>query len=128
MNRRLLVIDDEPAIVRLVQRVAESCGFVVTGTTDSDTFNDELLAINYDAIILDLSMPGADGVELLRFLATAGSPARILIISGFDRRVLETSGKLAAAQGLDIAGTIMKPVRASELRSAITALYHPAAQ
>lgn len=123
MKKRLLVIDDEPAIVRLISRVAESCGFAVTATTDSESFLDELSVVSPDAIILDLSMPGTDGVELLRLLAASGCRARILIISGYDRRVLETSGKLAVARGLDIAGTIRKPARAAELMSAISALH-----
>jgi EAL domain-containing protein (putative c-di-GMP-specific phosphodiesterase class I) len=40
-------------------------------------------------VALDLGMPGMDGVELLRFLADAGFRAPVLIVSGFDRRVLE---------------------------------------
>jgi len=121
--KRLLIIDDEPAIARLVQKVAEGCGYAVTATNDSDQFLAELVANSPDAIVLDLSLPGVDGIELLRFLATSKCRARILIFSGFDQRVLETSGRLGAARGLDIAGTLMKPVRVAELRAAISALH-----
>lgn len=83
---------------------------------------DAVVACEPDAIALDLSLPGVDGVELLRFLATARCRAKILIISGFDARVLETSGRLGEARGLNIAGTLMKPVRAEHLRAAIQSL------
>lgn len=124
--KQLLVIDDEPAIGRLVQRVAESCGYVVTVTHDADEFLEALEAIDPDAIIMDLSLPGIDGIELLRLLGPARCRARVIIMSGVDPRVLETSGKLGVARGLDIAATLTKPIRAAVLRSAILGLGPPA--
>jgi DNA-binding response OmpR family regulator len=120
--KRLLIVDDEPAMARLIQRIAKSCGYEVTVTHDSEDFMDALVTGEPDAIALDLSLPDVDGVELLRFLATIKCRAKILIISGFDARVLETSGRLGEARGLNIVGTLMKPVRAAELRAAIEAL------
>jgi DNA-binding response OmpR family regulator len=120
--KRLLIVDDEPAMARLIQRIAKGCGYEVTVTHDAEDFMDALVAGEPDAIALDLSLPNVDGVELLRFLATAKCRANILIISGFDARVLETTGRLGEARGLNIAGTLMKPVRAGELRAAIEAL------
>ena len=117
--KRLLIIDDDAAVARLVEKVAAGCGFAVSVTHDAESFMDALAASDPDLIILDLSLPASDGVELLRFLAASRCRTRILIISGFDPRVLETSGKLGAALGLNIAGTIAKPVRVAELRAAI---------
>lgn len=117
--KRLLVVDDEPAVARMVQRVGEGCGYVVTVATSSEEFMDRIIDIDPTAIILDLSMPGADGVELIRFLAATKSHAKILIISGFDPRVLETTGALGRSLGLKICGTINKPVRVAALRDAI---------
>lgn len=113
---RLLIIDDEPAIARFIQKVAEGCGYSVTTTHDAESFFDELIATSPNAIVLDLSLPGTDGIELLRFLSASKCGAKILIISGVDQRVLETSGRLGLAQGLNIAGTFTKPVRAADLR------------
>ena len=120
--KRLLIVDDEPAIGRLVKRVAEGCGYTVTATDDSERFLDALISTNPDVIVLDLSLPQLDGVELLRFLAASKCRAKILILSGFDARVLETTGRLGAEQGLAIAGTLAKPLRVAELREALTAL------
>lgn len=120
--KRLLIVDDEPAIGRLVKRVAESCGYAVTVTDEAERFLDELIATDPDVIVLDLSMPHVDGVELLRFLAASKCRAKILIQSGFDARVLETTGRLGVEQGLAVAGTLMKPLRVAELREALVAL------
>ena len=120
--KRILVVDDEPAIGRLVTKVAEECGYDVTAATNAETFMDELVTAEPYAVVLDLSMPGTDGVELLRFMAASKCRSKILIMSGFDQRVLETSADLGATLGLSIAGTITKPVRVADLRSRIKAL------
>ena len=117
--KTLLIVDDEPAIARIVVKVATSCGYRVTTSATAEQFKDELAAAAPDVVVLDLSLPTADGVELLRFMADRQCRARILIISGFDSRVLETAGKLGAALGLSIAGTLSKPVRIADLRAAL---------
>jgi YesN/AraC family two-component response regulator len=58
-----------------------------------------------------------DGVELLRFLADQGYAAPVLIVSGFDRRVLESAFRLGEALGLSMAGPLEKPVRLEELET-----------
>lgn len=125
--KQMLVVDDEPAMGRLMKRVGEQCGYAVRVTTCSEAFMDEVVRAEPEVIILDLSMPGADGVDLLRFLATTRCRAQILIVSGFDARVLETTGRLGSAQGLRIAGTVAKPARAADIRAAITNLTEDAA-
>lgn len=119
--KRLLIIDDEPAFARLVERVAQGCGYAVTSTTRSEQFLDALVSENADVVVLDLSLPGTDGVELLRFMADSRCDAKVIIISGFDPRVLETSGRFGTARGLQIAATLTKPIGINQLRRAIMA-------
>lgn len=125
--KRFLIIDDEPAIARLVKRAAEDCGYTATVTTHAEQFMDEVIEREPAAIALDLSMPDTDGVELLRFLAATKSKADIIIISGFDARVLETTARLGKALGLRVAARVTKPVRMVELRKTIAALAQKAA-
>lgn len=112
---RLLVIDDEPALADFVAQVAGDCGFLPIRTSDDRAFRDAMKNDMPDIVVLDLGMPGMDGVELLRFLATEGSKAPVLIISGFDRRVLESAFRLGEAHGLRMIGPLEKPVRAKQL-------------
>lgn len=112
---RLLVIDDEPALAEFVAQVARDCGFDPILTADDRSFRNEFRSERPDTVVLDLGMPGMDGVELLRFLAGEENRAPVLIISGFDRRVLEAAFRLGEALGLDMIGPLEKPVRAHQL-------------
>ena len=61
-----------------------------------------------------------DGVELLRFLAENDFRAPVLIISGFDQRVLDSAFRLGEALGLTMAGPLQKPVRLDQLEALLT--------
>ena len=117
---RLLVIDDEPALAEYVAQVAVECGFLPTLTSDDAEFRQAVRSERPDIVALDLGMPGMDGVELLRFLASEDSRAPVLIISGFDRRVLESAFRLGEALGLTMIGPVEKPVRLEVLLEMLT--------
>ena len=108
---RLLLIDDEPALADFLATAATEAGFEPAITAQDGEFRDEFLRQRPDMVALDLGMPGMDGVELLRFLADHDFRSPVLIVSGFDRRVLEAAFRLGEALGLNMAGPIEKPVR-----------------
>lgn len=121
----LLVIDDEPAIGTLVRRVGETCGVQVTDVSDPARFKAEYAASRPDLIALDLTMPGTDGIELLRFLADHGCTAAVLIISGYSDGMVATAVRLGQALGLNMARVLHKPIGIAELRAALIALGQP---
>lgn len=112
---RLLLIDDEPVLADFVASVATDCGFDPILTSNDRDFRQSFVTDRPEMVALDLGMPGMDGVELLRFLASEGFSAPVLIISGFDRRVLESAFRLGEALGLTMVGPLEKPVRAHDL-------------
>lgn len=119
---RLLLIDDEPALAEFLASAARECGFEPTISSDDGEFRDEFLDSRPDMVALDLGMPGMDGVELLRFLAAQDYRSPVLIVSGFDRRVLESAFRLGEALGLNMAGPVAKPVRLEELEAMLNQL------
>jgi DNA-binding response OmpR family regulator len=119
---RLLLIDDEPALAAFFASAARECGFAPTVTNDDREFRESFVAERPDVVALDLGMPGMDGVELLRFLAGANYRAPVLIISGFDRRVLDSAFRLGQALGLSMAGPLSKPVRLHEMENMLNEL------
>lgn len=119
---RLLLIDDEPALAAFVANAAGLSGYSAQVATDYVEFRDKFLENRPNMVALDLGMPGMDGVELLRFLAEEGYASPVLIISGFDRRVLESAFRLGQALGLSMAGPLEKPVRLEELEALLNAL------
>jgi len=116
-QRKLLVVDDEPAILALIKRAGEACGYEVIATSQARDFKLLFLSTQADVIGLDLGMPEFDGIELLRFLAQEQCQSQLIIISGFDRRILETALRLGEALGLKIAGTLSKPIKMAVLRN-----------
>jgi DNA-binding response OmpR family regulator len=119
---RLLLIDDEPALAQFLATAAEDCGFQPIITSRDEEFRQRLLDERPDLVALDLGMPGMDGVELLRFLAEQAFEAPVLIVSGFDRRVLESAFRLGEALGLSMVGPLEKPVRLEELEKVLAEL------
>lgn len=118
---RLLLIDDEPALAQFIANAARECGFDPTVASDDISFRENFLGGRPQVVALDLGMP-VDGVELLRFLADERFEGPVLIISGFDRRVLDSAFRLGEALGLSMAGPVTKPVRLSELEALLNTL------
>ncbi|WP_309661218.1 response regulator [Sphingomonas sp.] len=119
---RLLLIDDEPALAEFLASAARECGFDPILTANDEQFRTRFFDERPDMVALDLGMPGMDGVELLRFLAGEDYRSPVLIISGFDRRVLESAFRLGEALGLTMVGPLEKPVRLEELEAVLTEL------
>jgi YesN/AraC family two-component response regulator len=61
-------------------------------------------------------MPCFDGIEILRFLARRQCRSQLLIISGFDPGMVQSALRLGEALGLNMAGTIAKPIDIAKLR------------
>lgn len=117
---RLLLIDDEPALAAFVAKAADMCGFEPVIADQDQQFRDSFLSQRPQMVALDLGMPGMDGVELLRFLGDEEFREPVLIISGFDRRVLESAYRLGEALGLQMVGPLEKPARLEELETILT--------
>ena len=117
---RLLLIDDEPALAAFVAKAADLCGYKPFIAEPDQQFRDSFLESRPQMVVLDLGMPGMDGIQLLRFLADQGFEEPVLIISGFDRRVLESAFRLGSALGLQMVGPLEKPARLEELEEILT--------
>ncbi len=87
-DARVLIVDDEPSIVRLLTRALEDVGYVsVQGFTDSTAVPAYLDQITLDLVVLDLHMPGLDGHAILREVSHRLSEDTflpVLVISGVD--------------------------------------------
>ncbi|MGH6960128.1 MAG: response regulator, partial [Dongiaceae bacterium] len=121
--RRMLLVDDEPAVTEFIGQLAEEAGYAVKATHGADAFKAALASFRPDLIAIDLAMPGMDGIELLRYLAGEQCRTPILIISGLDARVLDAAERLGGARGLNIAGVLSKPARVATLRGILVDLY-----
>ncbi|HET6630450.1 MAG TPA: EAL domain-containing response regulator [Woeseiaceae bacterium] len=114
-KKRLLIVDDEPAICTIITRVAEPLGFRVQSLNDSGRFLQTLKDFRPSLLILDLKMPGVDGVQLLHQVKEGQSDAQVMVVSGMDQRVLNTAEKLGRSQGLQMLGVLQKPLQRADL-------------
>jgi EAL domain-containing protein (putative c-di-GMP-specific phosphodiesterase class I)/ActR/RegA family two-component response regulator len=113
---RLLVIDDEAAFGQIVKKVAEASGFEVVVTDDPSIFTNTARQWHPTVIVLDLKMPGTDGVQLLRTLAADNCPAHVVLSSGSDPKILESAMQLGRERGLDMSEALPKPMRVESLQ------------
>ncbi|HEY1768150.1 MAG TPA: EAL domain-containing response regulator [Terracidiphilus sp.] len=113
-SANILVIDDDADIGELVSAAAQALGLQCRATTDAADLAC-LLDSDVSLILLDLMMPGMDGVEVLRLLGKLECRASIVLMSGISKRVLDTAERLADALGLRIAGHLQKPFRLADL-------------
>jgi EAL domain-containing protein (putative c-di-GMP-specific phosphodiesterase class I)/FixJ family two-component response regulator len=121
--RRLLILDDEPAVAQTVAFAAKRHGFAVRMSASPEAFFGDVASFAPSHIIIDLLMPGMDGVEVLRKLAADGCGARIIMMSGMGSKVLESAQRAGLERGLRIIGTLPKPFKPAELRALLDA--HP---
>jgi DNA-binding response OmpR family regulator len=117
---RLLVVDDEPEIARIIERVAEQLGFQVQSLSDSMRFEAQLQGFNPSIIFLDINMPGRDGLELIACLAASNYQGRVVIMSGYDPRYMHMSSTIGTARNLAIAATLGKPFRRQQVVELLT--------
>ncbi|MGH8126118.1 MAG: EAL domain-containing response regulator [Rhodanobacteraceae bacterium] len=120
-SRRLLILDDEPTVAQTVAFAARRHGFAVRTSGSAEDFFADVTRFDPTHIIIDLLMPGMDGVEVLRSLAASGCRANIIMTSGMGTKVLESAQRVGIERGLRITGILPKPFKPAELRALLDA-------
>ena len=116
-DARLLILDDDPHIGKMVQLIAESVGLAARFMTNTAEFFRAVDEWHPTHIAVDLVMPEMDGVEVLVKLADRKCRAKIIITSGAGARVLDAAGRTANEHGLNISGVLSKPFSPRTLRA-----------
>ncbi len=116
--KTVLIIDDDPAICDLIADVVQDMGCETQSEVEKYGVLNAITK-NWDCIIIDLTMPDLDGIEITRILGSQECTARIVLISGFSHGVLESARKLAELRGLNVQSTLTKPIDISELENSI---------
>ncbi len=113
---RVLVVDDEPQILRVLRRSLESNGYEVLTAPEAATALDVLRTTPLQMVITDLRMPDMDGVELCREIRkTSGMPILIISVKGEE----ETKVRALDAGADDY---VTKPFGIEELMARVRAL------
>lgn len=90
-NITVLLVDDTPTLRILTRLALEGTGFEVVGEAGDGLAGLDLATqVRPDLVLLDLAMPIMDGLEALPLLRAAVPDAKVVIMSGFDRRAMES--------------------------------------
>jgi DNA-binding response OmpR family regulator len=114
---RLLLVEDDPEMSRTAAEYLRRTGFSVDAVHDGASALRALRLSAYDAVVLDVRLPDADGFDICRQLRQMGSEARVLMATARD--AIEDR-----VMGLDIGADdyLVKPYAMAELAARIRAL------
>lgn len=115
--RTVMVVDDNPSHRGLISEILSPLGFVVLEATDGFDCLDSLVGVDIDAFLLDISMPGMTGWELLKRLRSQGIRVPVIMVSADaeDRQSAATQGGSKLAEERLNDDYLIKPIRDTAL-------------
>jgi two-component system OmpR family response regulator len=114
---RILLVEDDPVLGDGLSRSLRYAGYAVEIAQDGKLADDLLSVHSFDLVVLDLGLPGLDGLEVLRRLRRRPSSAPVLILTARD----EVEDRVA---GLDLGADdyMVKPFKLAEFEARVRAL------
>lgn len=113
---RLLLVEDDPQLGRATQIGLDQCGHTVDWVQSGESALTAIRTHEYGCVLLDLGLPGADGMSVLRKLRGSGFTAAILIVTARDQIADRVSGLDSGADDF-----VVKPFDLDELAARIRA-------
>jgi DNA-binding response OmpR family regulator len=117
-QNRVLVVDDEPTIVEIVGRYLERAGYESRGAADGFEALELAATERPDLVVLDLMLPGIDGIEVMRRLRELNGPPLAVIL--LTARGEESDRLVGLRQGAD--DYVVKPFSPAELVARVGAV------
>ena len=118
MVMRVLVIEDEQKMADLIKRGLEEEGMLVQVAYDGETGLVAARSGEFDLVVLDLGLPGRDGLEVAHELRAAGSKTPVLILTAHDSTEMKVRGLDSGADDY-----LTKPFAFAELLARLRALH-----
>lgn len=117
---RLLVVDDDLVQRTIIGKIGARLGYDTVTASGFDIAAELLRTQSFDIMTLDLSLGERDGVELLRLIADCKLHAMpIVIISGCDERILNSTRRVGEGLNLSLTSCLNKPLNLDSLRDAL---------
>lgn len=117
---RILVVDDEPGVQQLLEQLLADVGYYVTVAPNGRLALAQVRSRDFDAVLIDLSLPDQDGMEVMRQIRSESPHTPILALSGF---MVGDMPEIAIAAGAT--GTLRKPSSPETILTAVYGLIAP---
>jgi DNA-binding response OmpR family regulator len=114
---RVLVADDDRALTRMLETGLTAEMFAVDQAANGEEALELIVAIDYDLVVLDLVMPGIDGLSVLKQVRESSNPVPIILLSALDTVADKVRGLQNGADDY-----VVKPFFFAELVARINAL------
>ena len=115
--KKILIVDDEPAICQMYVKALDRRKYNVEMTHSGSAAIDAARQKNYDYIFLDLKMPGMNGAEVFKEIKNLNSRAVVIIVTAYP-----DSEMLVEAMKLGPLTVILKPFDLSEIQKSVESL------
>lgn len=114
---KILIIEDEYELSQAIGTFLSSGNYIVEKATDYDSGMEKVLLYEYDCILLDISLPGGNGLKIMEEMKKAGIKSNVIVISAKD----SVEDKI---KGLDLGADdyLAKPFHLTELHARIKAV------
>jgi DNA-binding NarL/FixJ family response regulator len=112
--RRVLLVDDHPLVREALRRALEDGGYRVVEAEDGEAALERALTTNPHVVLMDVSMPGLDGISATRALRTRVPDALVLVLT-----MHEEDGLILAARDAGAVGYLVKTAASSEVVEAV---------
>ena len=115
-GKRVLVVDDQPAIREMLTAFLAGRGYQVEAASDGEEALELMRAYRPDVVLLDMELPDRNGLDVLRTLRNEGIDTRVIGLSGY-----ESAGELFAADALALGAShfLTKPVDLHVIENAV---------
>ena len=122
MAKKLLVIDDQAGITKVVELIARQLGLTARSLNSSAEATEVFIAFKPDVVMLDMIMPEKDGIDVLNEILLTGIPVKVILTSGFSNSYLRLAEGVAKFHDNENVAVLRKPFRREELIKLLTEL------
>jgi DNA-binding NtrC family response regulator len=127
MSKRLLIVDDETTITKIVGKIAAGCGYQVETVNDPTLAMGVFHAFRPDLLMIDMVMPDVDGIDILRQVMAVAPQTKIIAMTGFGPGYLRLAKAVALFEEKSDITELAKPFRRADILAALNEADRPAA-
>ena len=122
MAKKLLVIDDQTGITKVVELIARQLGLDVRSVNSSAQATETFIEFKPDVLMLDMIMPEKDGIDVLNEVLLTGIPVKVVLTSGFSNSYLRLAEGVAKFHDHPNVSVLRKPFRREEVMKLLSDL------